>query len=641
MSKNDDFPALEPPANSVSEPLSISMDTEPHPPSPEDLAKCTRMLDTHEYLMVKEAKLIQTNHYLMMVRTGILRKNQTTYDSMMKEADNHTMEIKELRRWQLFSNLKKEQPTRRLCHARQSSEKAEASAKLLFWCGYTRHYDKPVSSPDWKRRVADAGPHCGASCHPQDPPIHLKFADNYNLIMQEINRNFPKTRSKLSGEYLLIFASTSDDHRDITLFLKEKGEQFFAFHPIDLRPQKIVIKGLPISTDICDIQKDLTERGFLVNKVAQLTKTKTKFKLPIFMVELQKSPDSPDIFKLERCCYLNVKIDTFNRRPGPTQCYNCNLFNHSSQNCFIKTRCLKCGEPHKTGDCPITDKIENPTCINCGEKGHLANSHRYTRFDFPKRNISTDWELFRELLSPAHFSFKPITALTGEDVETQVSDLTNTILNTHALSSKPIKNRNTHYVTNDIKTLTIERNRARKTWQFTRNPNDKRVLNNLQNRLRRQIKAFQNKNWENDLRSLDPDDGSLWDMSKELRNKKTPVYALKGRTGIANTDSEKAEVLASSLETQFQENNITNHTDYLINRIVENYFLNENNFDVPPLPPPMPSEIINYIKKTKIKRAPGREGITNKILQNLTLPVIFQITNIISNIFSTGHFPNS
>ncbi|GFU86375.1 probable RNA-directed DNA polymerase from transposon X-element [Trichonephila clavipes] len=664
------------------------------------------------------------------------------------------------------------------------------------------------------------------------------------------------------------------------------------------------------------------------------------------MVELQKSPDSPDIFKLDRCCYLTVKIDTFNRRPGPTQCYNCNLFNHSSQNCFIKTRCLKCGEPHKTGDCPIKEKIENPVCIDCKETGHLANSHRCvkfpkikpkkgessqnrnkptiqntfepstakvqnnltfasalkgkqmappldksesanskseatpappkekrqpiqtptddepfgfmdaiqelkkffaeyptlleldkhhpdiiviqethlgpgdtlqipnfttyrndrpytsnrnprggtaiilksslshhhtptppldtaeatsvtltppngdpilitsiyisptksyqhihtdletifglghvsivcgdynahhthwggqridqrgyiiknfidttnthilapptptrfgfnsasiidfaltrnllwhsqvesiaelssdhnpilisfdsnTRFDFPKRNISTDWELFRELLSPAHYSFKPITARTGEDVETQVADLTNTILNTHALSSKSVRNRNTYYINNDIKTLMIERNRARKTWQFTRNPNDKKVLNNIQNRLRRKIKAFQNKIWEDDLHSLDPDDGSLWNMSKELRNKKTPVYALNGRTGIANTDSEKAEVLACSLESQFQENNITNHTDHLINRIVENYFLNENNFDAPPLPPPMPSEVINYIKKTKVKRAPGREGITNKILQNLTLPVIFQLTNIISNIFTTGHFPSS
>ncbi|GFT92357.1 nucleic-acid-binding protein from transposon X-element [Trichonephila clavipes] len=144
---------------------------------------------------------------------------------------------------------------------------------------------------------------------PKIAPIHLKFANNYNL-MQEINQRYPNIKSKLSGEYLRIFASTSDDHRDITEFLKEKGEQF-AFHPIDLRPQKVVIKGLPISTNICDIQKDLTERGFLVNKVAQLTKT--KFKLPIFMVELQKSPDSPDIFKLDRCCYLTVTEDQAQR----------------------------------------------------------------------------------------------------------------------------------------------------------------------------------------------------------------------------------------------------------------------------------------------------------------------------------------
>ncbi|GFY02667.1 hypothetical protein TNCV_3505471 [Trichonephila clavipes] len=176
------------------------------------------------------------------------------------------------------------------------------------------------------------------------------------------------------------------------------------------------------------------------------------------------------------------------------------------------------------------------------------------------------------------------TTRTGEDVETQVADLTNTILQTHALSSKPVRNRNTFYVNHDIKTIMIERNRARKTWQYTRNPN-KRILNNIQNRLRRKIKTFQNKIWEDDIHSLDPDDGSLWNMSKELRNKKTPVYALNGRAGIANTDSEKAEVLACSLESQFQENNITNHTDHVINRIVENYFLNENNFDAP-LPPP-------------------------------------------------------
>ncbi|GFT92331.1 uncharacterized protein TNCV_2048761 [Trichonephila clavipes] len=102
------------------------------------------------------------------------------------------------------------------------------------------------------------------------------------------------------------------------------------------------------------------------------------------MVELKKLPGSPDIFQLETCCFLTIKIDSFNRRPGATQCCNCNLFHHSSSNCHIKTRCLKCGEPHKTGDCPIKSKIENPTCINCQQKGHPANSHRCPKFPKPK-----------------------------------------------------------------------------------------------------------------------------------------------------------------------------------------------------------------------------------------------------------------
>ncbi|GFV18527.1 uncharacterized protein TNCV_2871601 [Trichonephila clavipes] len=101
------------------------------------------------------------------------------------------------------------------------------------------------------------------------------------------------------------------------------------------------------------------------------------------MVELEKKPDSPDIFKLKKCCYLAVQVDAFNRRPGVSQCYNCNLFNHSSKNCFMRTRCLKCGESHRTNECPIKDKIQNPVCINCNKTGHMANWSQSE--EFPKR----------------------------------------------------------------------------------------------------------------------------------------------------------------------------------------------------------------------------------------------------------------
>ncbi|GFU73146.1 uncharacterized protein TNCV_294321 [Trichonephila clavipes] len=149
-------------------------------------------------------------------------------------------------------------------------------------------------------------------------------------------------------------------------------------------PKKLSSKGLLISTEIHEIQDDLTSQGFNVEKVAQLTRSKTKAPLPIFMVELEKKPNSPDIFKLKKCCYLAVQVDAFNRRPGVSQCYNCNLFNHSSKNCFMHTRCLKCGESHRTNDCPIKEKIQNPVCINCNKTGHMANWSQCE--EFPKKN---------------------------------------------------------------------------------------------------------------------------------------------------------------------------------------------------------------------------------------------------------------
>ncbi|GFV43332.1 hypothetical protein TNCV_2098291 [Trichonephila clavipes] len=39
----------------------------------------------------------------------------------------------------------------------------------------------------------------------------------------------------------------------------------------------------------------------------RLTRSKTKSALPIFMVELKRTPDSSDIFQLKECCYLAVQ----------------------------------------------------------------------------------------------------------------------------------------------------------------------------------------------------------------------------------------------------------------------------------------------------------------------------------------------
>ncbi|GFX47932.1 hypothetical protein TNCV_4793111 [Trichonephila clavipes] len=75
----------------------------------------------------------------------------------------------------------------------------------------------------------------------------------------------------MTGNYVKLQASNIVEHRAITALLKQKKEEFYVIPSPAERPLKLVIKGLPSSTSIEDIQRDLTEQGAPVIKVAQLT----------------------------------------------------------------------------------------------------------------------------------------------------------------------------------------------------------------------------------------------------------------------------------------------------------------------------------------------------------------------------------
>ncbi|GFU21961.1 nucleic-acid-binding protein from transposon X-element [Trichonephila clavipes] len=208
---------------------------------------------------------------------------------------------------------------------------------------------------------------------PAVKPIMLKIVNGYNLIVQDINRRFPGTVNKMAGNYIKVQPATPDDHRDIVTHLENIQPEHYIIKRLADRPIKVVIKGLPVKTDVADIEADLISQGFAVEKVAQLRKFSTKEPLPIFMVEVRRTETAGLIHDVKTVCYLCVTIDPFLKKPGATQCYNCNYFNHSSKNCRMTPRCLKCGKDHRTEDCTIAGKIEKPRCINCNQEGHVAS----------------------------------------------------------------------------------------------------------------------------------------------------------------------------------------------------------------------------------------------------------------------------
>jgi hypothetical protein len=96
------------------------------------------------------------------------------------------------------------------------------------------------------------------------------------------------------------------------------------------------------------------------------------------------------------------------------------------------------------------------------------------------------------------------------------------------------------------------KNRLPMRWQVTRDPALKAEVNRLQRSVTRRLHEWRNDQWSATLESLDPEDQSLWRMTKRLMRVPTPSPSMVTPGGIALSGSEKAEALADNLETQFQ-----------------------------------------------------------------------------------------
>ncbi|GFY08606.1 probable RNA-directed DNA polymerase from transposon X-element [Trichonephila clavipes] len=198
----------------------------------------------------------------------------------------------------------------------------------------------------------------------------MKITETYRQQVDTVKKIFPHLRLKTTGEYIKLFSNTTEQNRLVRQTLKGLGYNFYVITPKNERPIKVVIKGYPKSADPNDIKSE--KEGFLPERVTQLIGRRSKQKLPVFQVTLPRSMENLKIFDLKTLAHLNITVDGYNSK-GITQCFSCNNFHHNAENCFLKPRCLKCGEEHLTKDCPIKQRLETKFCINCQVYGHMAN----------------------------------------------------------------------------------------------------------------------------------------------------------------------------------------------------------------------------------------------------------------------------
>ena len=207
------------------------------------------------------------------------------------------------------------------------------------------------------------------------PPIILEVKSDWThqtvkeLINRHINRYHMQYRN---GSKIAVMCHTVESHQALKEGLKKDDIPFVTYTRRDEKTPKIVIKGLP-DTIGEDLPSELNKLGFLTTSVTKLKSRHGNLPCPPYLVQLAAGADISKFKQIKYLFNCVISLEKFkpNRSQG-TQCFRCQRFGHSSKNCNLPARCVKCTGAHFTAECSKKESDTAVQCCNCkGE--HPAN----------------------------------------------------------------------------------------------------------------------------------------------------------------------------------------------------------------------------------------------------------------------------
>ncbi|GFU03544.1 RNA-directed DNA polymerase from mobile element jockey [Trichonephila clavipes] len=216
-------------------------------------------------------------------------------------------------------------------------------------------------------------------------------------------------------------------------------------------------------------------------------------------------------------------------------------------------------------------------------------------------------------LSSDHYP-KPLPTVeltSNENIELAISELNQNFIEAFVEASKPKFNNAPKILSPEIKFKIYQRNRLRKFWQRTRCPSIYSEFRTLSREIAKDIQAYSRDQWEKHIEALSPVDNTLWRKSSLLHKPFQSIPPLKGAlSNIAITPIEKAEVIADSLQEQFEPNHVFGRElfDQRIHDEVTNFI---NTPHVQEIEPTTPTEVLSYVQRLNPRKSPGLDQISN------------------------------
>ena len=140
------------------------------------------------------------------------------------------------------------------------------------------------------------------------------------------------------------------------------------------RNKCLVVKGVP--TDLTDEEfKEFLDLNKISYAKVECYKSKKDGRvLPMFQLEIRDPAEAEALLSQNLMCNVTgivYKVEEFRQPVSVRQCFNCQCFGHSAQNCKSRQKSVVCGENHSHKGCPKKE-AKQPKCANCSGP-HVAS----------------------------------------------------------------------------------------------------------------------------------------------------------------------------------------------------------------------------------------------------------------------------
>lgn len=249
-----------------------------------------------------------------------------------------------------------------------------------------------------------------------------------------------------------------------------------------------------------------------------------------------------------------------------------------------------------------------------------------------------NWKKYSAILNDLTNTQVPLK--TKRDIDAAISTLTNNIHfaaneSSSTLTRNIIQNRTQYPI--HITQLHEVKKEARKLWEQTKYPPHKRNYNRATRELKEALKDLNRKAMQSHLTSLDNEDGSLWRKTKCIIKHVEQIPPLKKGNKWLTTPQEKVNEFSNILSQQFTPNITTNHifTEHIMQSLEQPLQLSPFNAFF------TPSSVKHAIKKSPIRKAPGKDRIIQPLLKQFPRKTLVYLTQIYNAMLRLAYFPTS